>query len=557
MKISKPLRNVILFELFFPITLLTLGIYHGLMQTIYRSGLVHSAAEAHLDYYQGLTLHGVINAIVLTTFFAVAFGHAIMAYYLKKEPDIRFARISLIFMVVGTLMAAYAMLSGKASVLYTFYPPLRADPTFYLGAVFLIVGSWIAFWGWIILYRTWRKEHKTDKIPMAVLGNIANFTVWQICTLSVAVEVLVFILPWSMGWTNTINVALCRTLFWFFGHALVYFWLLPSYIMFYTFLPKLAGGKLYSGNAGRFSFMLFIILSIPVGVHHQFGEPGITSGTKLFQTILTFGITLPSFITAFTMAATLEYAGRKRGSKGLFGWMAKLPYLDTKNYMFGYLICGLILFIFGGLTGMVNASYSLNSMVHNTSWVPGHFHMTVAGPVYLAIIGMTLYLTSKLSGKPVRFPNLNIMVPYLWCIGILIFSYGLMSGGLLGEPRRTNLGLTYLNPASSQYRPDWIPSTAFALIGGIIMTLSALCYFITFFGTVFSKRKEEPILEFPDSELLHNEPTMGILNRFAPWVIMMIIVLLLAYIPAIMNISQYIGPGAQPFSPNNPVPMTF
>jgi cytochrome c oxidase subunit 1 len=40
-----------------------------------------------LDYYQGLTLHGVINAIVLTTFFAVAFGHATIAFYFKKEPN--------------------------------------------------------------------------------------------------------------------------------------------------------------------------------------------------------------------------------------------------------------------------------------------------------------------------------------------------------------------------------------------------------------------------------------------------------------------------------------
>jgi heme/copper-type cytochrome/quinol oxidase subunit 1 len=101
--------------------------------------------------------------------------------------------------------------------------------------------------------------------------------------------------------------------------------------------------------------------------------------------MLTFGVALPSFITAFTIAASLEYAGKQRGSKGWFGWMKKLPYLDSNNYLFGYLICGLILFIFGGLTGIVNASYQLNNMVHNTAWLPGHFHMTVAGPVFLGI----------------------------------------------------------------------------------------------------------------------------------------------------------------------------
>lgn len=122
--------------------------------------------------------------------------------------------------------------------------------------------------------------------------------------------------------------------------------------------------------------------------------------------MLTFGVAVPSLITAFTMAASLEYAGRKRGGKGLFGWMGKLPYLDPDRFLFGYMICGLILFIFGGLTGIVNASYQLNNVIHNTAWLPGHFHMTVAGPVFLAIIGMSTYLCATMSGKKSFFQRL-------------------------------------------------------------------------------------------------------------------------------------------------------
>ncbi len=119
----------------------------------------------------------------------------------------------------------------------------------------------------------------------------------------------------------------------------------------------------------------------------------------MFQGLLTFGVALPSFITAFTLAASLEYAGKKRGSRGLLGFFGKLPYLDPNRYLFAYLIAGLILFIFGGLTGIVNASGVLNAVVHNTAWMPGHFHMTVAGPVFLSIIGMSLFLYSGLIGK--------------------------------------------------------------------------------------------------------------------------------------------------------------
>lgn len=556
MKVSKSLKIVLLIELLLPTLLLLLGVYHGLMQTIYRSGLLQAQSALKLEYYQGLTLHGVINAVVLTTFFAVAFGHACMAFYLKREPGKKAAWLSLSLMVGGTLMAAWAMLAGKASVLYTFYAPLKAHPLFYLGVALLVVGSWVAFFDWIVLYRRWRKENPLVKIPLAILGTLVNFTVWFTCTLAAAYEILVLLLPWSLGWTDTINVPLTRMLFWFFGHALVYFWLLPGYIMFYTMLPKLAGGKLYSENAGRLAFFLFLILSIPVGVHHQFSESAFSSSTKWFHSILTFGVALPSFITAFTIAASLEHAGWKRGAKGWFGWMAKLPYFNKHNALFGYLICGLILFIFGGLTGIINSSYVLNKMVHNTAWLPGHFHMTVAGPVFLAVIGMAMYIVAKVTGKEIRMKNLYTLTPYFWTIGLLTFSAGLMWGGLMGEPRRTNTGMTYLNPESALFRPEWVPSTELALFGGIVMTIAFLMYIISMTATIVGKRVREEKIEFPVSESLHEEKPVAILQSFTPWLIIMGLVIVLAYVPALMDVFKYTGSGAEPYLPNNPMPVT-
>ena len=554
MNISKSLKRLIYWELGIPLTLLTIGIYHGLMQTIFRAGVIHQSSFAHLDYYQGLTLHGVINAVVLTSYFAVAFGHATITFYLKKEPHKWVSWLSFWLMTIGTVMAAWAMLAGKASVLYTFYPPLKAHPLFYLGAALLIVGSWIPLFSWANIYTAWKKENPQTKTPLAVVGTLVNFTIWFVCTLAVAYEVLVLLLPWAMGWKATVNVTLARTLFWFFGHALVYFWLLPAYIMYYTILPKLAGGKLFSDLAGRISLFLFLLFSVPVGVHHQFSDPSISRGIKMFQGLLTFGVAVPSFITAFTLAASLEYAGKKRGSKTLLGFFAKLPYLDASRYLFAYLIGGLILFIFGGLTGIVNASGVLNAVVHNTAWMPGHFHMTVAGPVFLSIIGMSLFLYSGLSGKPVFLPRINVIIPYLWVIGILIFSTGLSWGGLIGEPRRTNLGMTYLNPKNELFTPEWVPTTMLALAGAIIMTFAALLFFIVFFGTMLRKKTAPGVLDFPVTEALHDEKRIPLFDTFKPWLLIMGIVILLAYIPAFINANKNPGPGAPPFTPANPVP---
>ncbi|MGZ3851041.1 MAG: cbb3-type cytochrome c oxidase subunit I, partial [Flavisolibacter sp.] len=212
MQISTSLKRLIYWELGIPLALLSIGIYHGLMQVIYRAGLLHQPAFGNLTYYQGLTLHGVINAIVLTTFFAVAFGHATISFFLKKEPNKKLAWLSFWLMTVGTLMAAWAMLAGKASVLYTFYPPLKAHPFFYLGTALLIVGSWIPLFDWARLYREWKRENPETKTPLAVLGTLINFIIWFVCTLAAAYEVLVLLLPWALGWKASVNVTLARTL---------------------------------------------------------------------------------------------------------------------------------------------------------------------------------------------------------------------------------------------------------------------------------------------------------------------------------------------------------
>lgn len=553
MKISASLKRVILTEFILPLILLTIGIYHGLMQVIYRAGVIHQASVMHLNYYQGLTLHGVINAIVLTTFFAVAFGHVTVTYYLKKEPPKRSYTISLWLMIIGTVMDAYAMLSGKAQALYTFYAPLKDSPIFYIGTALLVVGSWAAFFGWLKIWFQWRKENAGKQMPLAILGTFVNFTIWLVCTLPVAYSILILLTPWAAGWTHNINIPLTRMLFWMFGHALVYFWLLPAYVMYYTMLPKIAGGKLFSSNAARLAFLLFLILSIPVGVHHQFSEPVFTPGTKFFMAILTYGVALPSFMTAFNMAASLEYAGRKNGATSILGWMLKLPYLKSKNYLFGYLICGLIIFIFGGLSGIVNASYSLDEVVHNTAWMPGHFHMTVAGPVFLAIVGMSLYLYAKLSGKEVKYKAFATIVPYLWMGGLVFFSHGLMAGGLMGEPRRTNLGMSYTNPESPLFNSHWVPTTTSTLIGGIIMTTAALLYFISFFATVFSKPVREQALELPVSEDLHEEKSVPALLNMKPWLIIMGVLIFFAYIPALNNVFKYSTPVKAKYDVESPM----
>ena len=183
-------------------------------------------------------------------------------------------------------------------------------------------------------------------------------------------------------------------------------------------------GKLFSDFAGRLTFLWLVLFSAPVGIHHQFTEPGISDTWKFVHAFFTMLVAVPSFATAFTMAASMEHGARQKGGRGLFGWWKKLPYLDKDRWLFSYLFSGLVIFIFGGVTGIINASYNLDTVVHNTSWLPAHFHQTVAGPVFLSFIGMSLFLVATLTGKEIKFPSWNVWVPYIWTLGIMIFSTG-------------------------------------------------------------------------------------------------------------------------------------
>jgi cytochrome c oxidase subunit 1 len=366
---------------------------------------------------------------------------------------------------------------------------------------------------------------------------LTTFIIWQMCTLPVAYEVIVQLIPWSLGWTAGVNVVLSRLLFWFFGHPLVYFWLLPAYVMYYMIMPRLAGGKLYSDFYGRFVFMAFIVLSSPLGLHHQFTEPAISSGYKALHAALTFLVAVPSLVTAFTVAASLEHGARQNGGKGLFAWWGKLPHFDKERWLFPYLFLGLVIFILGGVTGIVNASYSMSALVHNTSWIPAHFHLTVAGPVFLAILGMSLYLSLGILGKKCAAPRMAVAVPYLWTLGVFTFSAGLFYGGLHGVPRRTNLGMSFLDPDSNAYRPDWRVGEYVGAVGGCLMGLAVLLFVYVLVRSLAGARSAQLAESFalPESEAYHDEQVRGVRN-FTPWVIAGVIAILISYVPPLVQV---------------------
>ena len=270
----------------------------------------------------------------------------------------------------------------------------------------------------------------------------------------VAAELLFQVIPAALGWKETIDVGLSRTLFSWTLHAIVYFWLIPAYIAFYTMLPQAAGGRLYSDTMGRLSFILFLVYSLPVGMHHLFMDPEHGSGFKFLQMMLTVLVAVPTLLTIFTIAASLEIAGRLRGGKGLFGWIGALPWERPMVLAAGL---AFVMLGFGGFGGFVNMSYAMNAMVHNTSWVTAHFHLIFGGSVVIMYFAVAYEIWPKLTGhQPFRTAPIRLQL-WLWFIGMMVTTLPWHVLGLFGQPRRV-ANFDFSNPAIAYWgRGRWSP----------------------------------------------------------------------------------------------------
>jgi cytochrome c oxidase subunit 1 len=499
---------------------LGVGALFGLLQGLSRANFL--VMPVWFDYYRMLTAHGVLMALVFTTFFIT--GWFTFCTY-RSIPRVRSTRLGWVgycIMLLGTVMATIAILDGSASVLYTFYAPLKASPLFYFGATFLIAGTWFTAADIFLNIAWFKRGNRAARIPLPAYMAACTMTMWVIATLGVVAE-MALLIPWSLGWTSGIDVELTRILFWYFGHPLVYFWIMAAYSIWYAVVPTTFRGRIFSDGLTRLAFLMLLLLSTPVGLHHQFLDPGISAGWKWLHSALTFGVVVPSFMTAFAIFATFELAARKAGIRG---FVATVRWLPWKNPVFAGPALAMIMFIFGGFGGIVNNSYSMDVLVHNTMWIVGHFHITVGGPAALTFIGATYALVPALSGRPLYAPRLALVQVYTWFVGMSIMSIAMHWAGLLGSPRRTS-DVTYFGAHGAA---TWHPEMVGAAVGGSIVAISVVMFIIVATGTYLfnDPAPVRPVFAFASTDD-DTRTTPAVLDRIPMWGALALGVALIAY----------------------------
>jgi cytochrome c oxidase subunit I len=188
------------------------------------------------------------------------------------------------------------------------------------------------------------------------------------------------------------------------------------------------------------------------------------------------------------------------------------------------------MFCAGGIGGLINASYNMNLVVHNTAYVVGHFHTTVGTAVTLTYMGISYWLVPHLVGRALWSRRMALAQAWMWFVGMLIFSTALHELGLRGMPRRTMIS------QASYFQPEWSALLPWVGVGGTLLFVSGILYLLNLLLTVTVSHAPAPAV--PEFAAASSPPEDGpaVLNRLRPWVITAVVFLVIAYGPTLARL---------------------
>jgi cytochrome c oxidase subunit 1 len=444
------------------------------------------------NFYMTLTVHGLDMLAFWIIFFEIAVLYFCSSTLLRSRlATPRMAWLGFALMLIGAVTVNVAVFTGTSTVMFTSYVPLPGHPAFYLGLILFAVGALIGcfvFLGTLVV----AKAEKTyeGSIPLVTFGALTACII-AIFTIASGAIILIPTFLWSTGYIKSIDPLMYRTIWWAFGHSSQQINVSAHVAVWYAIAAIVFGAKPMSERVSRVAFLLYILFLQLASAHHLLADPGLSTEWKVFNTSYAMYLAvLASMIHGLTVPGSIEVAQRAKGyTKGLFEWVRRAPW---SNPVFSGMFISLFGFGFlGGISGVMMGTEQLNMLIHNTIYVPGHFHATVVIGTTLAFMALTYFLLPTLFNREVIMPGLAKWQPYLFGIGMAVFVLAMMGAGTLGVPRR-HWDITFAGAAL----PYEFPGTAMLMLGimgvsGLVAIVGGAVYvFLTVGSLLWGKRLE-------------------------------------------------------------------
>ena len=454
------------------ITSFAFFIIAGIMAIIIRLQLFEPANKIVSDqvYNELFTIHGTIMLLLFATPLFVGFANAVMPLQIGA-PDVAFPRLNLLsyyFFLFGGLIVLASFLSpgGAAAFGWYAYSPLTSavySPG--IGADMWIMGLTLSGLGTILGGVNFITTIFCMRAPGMTMFRMPIFT-WNTLLTSIlillafpclAAALLVLEIDRRLG-SHVFDAAtggalLWQNLFWFFGHPEVYILALPFFGIATEILPVFSRKPLF-GYKGLIAATISIAgLSMTVWAHHMFTTGGVLLP---FFSFMTFLIAIPTGVKFFNWAGTM--------------WKGQITFEPPMLFTVGFLI----VFLFGGITGIILASPPMDFAVSDSYFVVAHFHYVLAGTVLFEMFAGFYFWWPKMTGKMLdnRIGKIQFWLMFIGFNMTFLVQHWI---GVEGMPRRVANypdlpgNVTTLNQISS--------------VGSWILTLSILIFFYNVYKT--------------------------------------------------------------------------
>jgi cytochrome c oxidase subunit 1 len=488
-------------------------------------------------FYMVLTAHGIDLLIFWIIFFEIAVLYFCSSTLLRcRIATPRIAWLGFALMLIGSVTTNVAVFRGGSSVMMTSYVPMMAEPAFYLGLILFAVGALIGcfvFFGTLVV----AKNEKTyqGSVPLVTFGAITAAII-AVFTIASGAIILIPTFLMSLGIVKEVDPLIYRTIWWAFGHSSQQINVAAHISIWYAIAAICFGAKPMSERVSRGAFLLYILFLQLASAHHLLADPGLSTEWKVVNTsyFMYFAV-LASMIHGLTIPGAIEVAQREKGyTKGLFEWLRKAPW---GNPVFSGMFISLIGFGFlGGISGVMMGTEQLNMIIHNTIYVPGHFHATVVIGTTLAFMALTYFLIPVLFKREMISPGLAKLQPYLFGLSMYFFVLVMMGAGTLGVSRRHSDMAMGGSPLAYEF-----PGAAYLMMGlvgiaGVVAIVGGALYiYITVGSLLWGKKldvgalsqKTVPIPVVPSTVALQGHGSAGFA---APGTFALAMVFLVAFV---------------------------
>ena len=415
------------------------------------------------SYNSVLTMHGTVMVFLFGMPMLAGFANYLIPLMVGAK-DMAFPRLNALSLWIYVfsafvLLGSFGAKGGPASAGWTSYTPLSGadyspgvgQDLWILGLHLAGVSSILGAINFLVTIARMRAPGMTwTRIPLFAWAVFAQALLILFTVPVIAAALLLLLLDRQAG-TNFFEPAgggsavLYQHLFWFFGHPEVYILVLPAFGIISEVIPVFARKPIFGYRAVAFSSLGIAFISMIVWAHHMF-TVGLSGGLNTYFMIATYLVAIPTGIKILNWVATL--------------WRGNISFPTPMLYALGMIG----LFIIGGLSGIVVATYPVDYQVHDSYYVVAHFHYTLFGGTVFAVFAGLFFWFPKMTGRTYN-ERLGKISFWLLFVGFNLTFIPQHMLGLLGMPRRV---YTY------NHGGVWEIYNLLSTIGAFIMAVAVL-----------------------------------------------------------------------------------